>query len=139
MFSSIFQKLKCNLQLHASISYKTRSSHPEVFLGKGVLKICSKFTGEHPCRSVISVKLLCNFTETTLRLCNFTETTLRHGCSPVNLLLIFCTHLNKNTPAWRAASVLVTLNTWRLLCFCVDFRPSKNYLFNVKNRKIKKV
>ena len=31
-----------------------RSSHPEVFLGKGVLKICSKFTGEHPCRSAIS-------------------------------------------------------------------------------------
>ena len=24
-----------------------RSSRPEVFLGKGVLKICSKFTGEH--------------------------------------------------------------------------------------------
>ena len=30
-----------------------RSSRPEVFLG-GFLKICSKFTGEHPCRSVIS-------------------------------------------------------------------------------------
>ena len=28
-----------------------RSSHPEVFLGKSVLKICSNFTGEHPCRS----------------------------------------------------------------------------------------
>ena len=28
-----------------------RSSHPEVFLGKGVLKKCSKFTGEHPCQS----------------------------------------------------------------------------------------
>ena len=28
------------------------SSHPEVFLEKRVLKICSKFTGEHPCRSV---------------------------------------------------------------------------------------
>ena len=26
---------------------KVRSSHPEVFLGKGVLKICSKFTGEN--------------------------------------------------------------------------------------------
>ena len=37
---------------------RTRSSHPEVFLGKGVLKICSKFTGEHPCRSVISATLL---------------------------------------------------------------------------------
>ena len=34
-----------------------RSSHTEVFLRKGVLKICSKFTGEHPCRSVISYKL----------------------------------------------------------------------------------
>ena len=46
------------------ISFKsillTRSSLPEVFLGKGVLKICSKFKGQHPCRSVISTKLLCN-------------------------------------------------------------------------------
>ena len=28
-----------------------RSSHPEMFLRKGVLKICGKFTGEPPCRS----------------------------------------------------------------------------------------
>ena len=35
-----------------------RSSRPEVVLGKGVLKICSKFTGEHPCRSLISIELL---------------------------------------------------------------------------------
>ena len=33
-----------------------RSSHPEIFLGKGALKICSKFTGEHPCQSVILLK-----------------------------------------------------------------------------------
>ena len=51
-----------------------RNGHPEVFLRKGVPKICGKFTGEHPCRSVISVKLLCNFIEIALR----------HGCSPVN-------------------------------------------------------
>ena len=37
---------------------RNRSSHLEVFVGKGVLKICSKFTGEHPCRSAISIKLL---------------------------------------------------------------------------------
>ena len=43
-----------------------RSSRPEVFLGKGILKICSKFTGEQPCRSVISIKLQSNFTEITL-------------------------------------------------------------------------
>ena len=30
-----------------------RSSHPGVFLGKDVLKICSNFTGEHPCQSAI--------------------------------------------------------------------------------------
>ena len=29
----------------------------EVFLGKSILKICSKFTGEHTCLSVISIKL----------------------------------------------------------------------------------
>ena len=44
-----------------------RNSHPELVLGRDVLKICSKFTGEHPCRSVISIKLLCNFTEITPR------------------------------------------------------------------------
>ena len=64
-----------------------RSSHSEVLLGKGVLKICSKFTGEHPCRSAISIKLLCNFIEITLR----------HGRSPVNLLHIFRTLFSKNT------------------------------------------
>ena len=56
-------------------------------LGKGALKICSKFTGEHPCRSGISIKLLCNFIEITLR----------YGCSPVNLLHIFRTPFFKNT------------------------------------------
>ena len=32
-----------------------RSSFPDVFLGKGVLKICFKFTGKQPCRSVILI------------------------------------------------------------------------------------
>ena len=35
-----------------------RCNHPEVLVGKGVLKICSKFTREHPWRSTISLKLL---------------------------------------------------------------------------------
>ena len=34
-----------------------KSSRPEMFLTKGVLRICSKFTGEHPCQSVTSIKL----------------------------------------------------------------------------------
>ena len=62
-------------------------SHPAVFLEKSVLKICSKFTGEHPCWSVISVTLLCDFIEITLR----------HECSPINLVLIFRIPFHKNT------------------------------------------
>ena len=66
------------------------SSHQEVFLLKGVLKIRSKFTGQHPCQSVILIKLLCNFVEITLW----------HGCSPVNLLHIFRTPFCRNTSEW---------------------------------------
>ena len=67
-----------------------RSSHPEVLLRKGVLKICTKFTGEHPCRSVISIKLQSNFIEIALR----------HGCSPVHLLHIFRTPFPMNASEW---------------------------------------
>ena len=66
------------------IRYWGRSSPPEVLLGKGVLKICRKFTGQHPCWSVISIES------------NFIEITLWHGCSPVNLLYIFRTLFPKN-------------------------------------------
>ena len=76
---------------YGSVSYKKsvhafqdvlnyRSSHPEVFIGNGTLKICSKFTEENPWQSVISIKLL--------------------GCSSVNLLHIFRTPFSKNTSGW---------------------------------------
>ena len=51
-----------------------KSSPSEEFLGKGFLKLCSKFAGEHPC-----------------------QITLRHGCSPANLFHIFRTAVFKNT------------------------------------------
>ena len=73
----------------------------EVFLGKGVLRICSKFTGEHQCRSVISIKLL---------------STLRHGFSPVNLLHIF-TSFPKNT-CGRLLLHINELSLPELLCNC---------------------
>ena len=64
----------------------SRNSPPEVLLQKGVLKICSKFTGKGPCQSAISIKLQSNFIEITLR----------HGCSLVNLLHILRTPFPKN-------------------------------------------
>ena len=56
-------------------------------LSKGVLKICSKFAGQHPCRIAISIKLKSNVTEILLR----------QACSRVNLLHIFGTAFFKNT------------------------------------------
>ena len=53
----------------------------------GVLKIYNKFIGEHPSRSLISIKVQSNFIEITLR----------HWCSPVILLRIFRAPLPKNT------------------------------------------
>ena len=54
-----------------------RSGPPEVFLGKSVLKICSKFIGGQPF--------------------NFIEIILWYGCSTVNLLHIFRTPFPDNT------------------------------------------
>ena len=76
----------------------TLQKHPlRGVLEKDILKIWSKYTGEHPCLSAISIKLLCNFTEIVLR----------HGCSPLNLLHIFGTPFPRNTSGW----LLLTLAT----------------------------
>ena len=56
-------------------------------LRKGVLKICSNFTGEHLWLSVVS------------------RIALRHGCSPVNLLHIFRIPLLKNTSGWLLLNI----------------------------------
>ena len=40
-----------------------RSSHPEMFLGQRVLKICSKFTGEHPKLKLRRFEIFCEFSE----------------------------------------------------------------------------
>ena len=80
-------------------SFSSRSSPPYVFLWKGVLKICSKFTGEHSCQSVVSIKLPSSFIEIALR----------HGWSPVKLLHIFRTPFPRNTSRW----LLLSLSCWR--------------------------
>ena len=66
--------------------YYFRSSHPEVLLGKGVLKIYNKFTGNTNA-GVISIKLFWSFIEITLR----------YRWSPANLLHIYRTHFLENT------------------------------------------
>ena len=89
LFISVTSPIQDILLSWMNPRYYFKCSRPEVFLGKAVLKICCKFTGEHPCRSVISSVI-------TL-LCNFIEIRLWYGYSPVNLLYIFTTPFPKNT------------------------------------------
>ena len=51
-------------------------------------------------RSVISIKLLCNFMEIGLR----------HGCSPVNVLHIFRTTFLKNASGWLLLNIRINKN-----------------------------
>ena len=71
---------------------------------------CDFNKGEHPCRSEISIKLLCNFIEIALR----------HVCSPVNLLQYFQNTFSEEY-LWMAASVHSKLKwinrIWRLLTY----------------------
>ena len=62
---------------------KYRSSRPEVFLGKGVLKMCSKFTEEHLC-----------------------QIALRHRCSRVSFLYIFRKPFPNNTSGWLLLKII---------------------------------
>ena len=58
-FSSLIEIINLDIEIpfkvdksdqDPDLSFETdRSIYPEVFLGKDVLKICNKFTGEYPC------------------------------------------------------------------------------------------
>ena len=83
-----------------------------MFLRKVVLKICRKFTGEHPYRS---------------------EITLRHGCSPVNFLHIFIIYFPKNTSGWLLLKI-PTNDLVKLAEFVL-----KSNLFELKNENKKQI
>ena len=90
-----------------------------MFFGKDVLKIYNKLTGEHPRRSVISIKLQSNFIEITLW----------HGCSPVNLLYIF------RTPFYRITygGLLLNIKKEVILASRLLRKDSNHQNFSVKN------
>ena len=85
--------------------FSSRSIPPEVFIGKGVLKICSKFTGEHPCRSCFATLLK------------------SHGCTPVYFLHIFSSR--KNTSGGLLLKFLLILGVLKAM-----FSACKTQVFN---------
>ena len=108
-----FRKNSFIINIWDVLNVSIRSSRLEVFLRKGVQKICSKCTGKHQCRSAILIKL-----ESSI-----IETTLRHGCSPVNLLHIL----------WIP---FVKINSGRLLLVNVVCRLTLNTTKSIDKKSI---
>ena len=86
-----------------------RSSRPEVFLGKSILKICSKFSGEHPCRGAISIKLLRNFMKWHFGMGDF-----------LYICCIFSEHLFQGTPLNGCIWILSNWSIKSLLSFILS-------------------
>ena len=101
--------------IHSIIIF--RSSHPEVFLEKGVLKIRSKYTGEHTCRCVIPARFLCKFIEITFW----------HGRSPVNLQHISRTPFPKNTSGWLLLYPLLRSVDFQRVDLVVIFNKGRQF------------
>ena len=81
---------KTSKQVSSSLKYCKNYKEPSGGVpSNSVHKICNKSTKKHPSRSAISIQLLYNFFEITLR----------HGCFPVTLLHICRTPFYKNTCA----------------------------------------
>ena len=68
----------------ATLWLKVRSSRPEVFCRKGVLRKFAKFTGKHLCQSLFLKKRLWH----------------RHRCFPLNFVKFLKTHFLKEHLWW---------------------------------------
>ena len=96
----------------------SRSSHPRIFLGKGVLKICRR-----------APMLKCNFNKVASY---FIEIALRHGCFSLNLFHILWTAASDCPPSQMSGGG--ALNTpLEFLIYAKAFL-AKIYLYKVNNR-----
>ena len=74
--------------LNSEAVHQTRTSSPEVFLGKGFLKKCRRFIEEHPCRSAFLINILCNLLY--IFRTPFPKNTTGGGASSAKLLVKIC-------------------------------------------------
>ena len=78
-----------------------RSSRPEVFCKKGVLRNFAKFTGKHLCQSLFFNKV------TGLRAATLLKKRLWHRCFTMNFLKFLRTHFFHRTPLVAASECLL--------------------------------
>ena len=79
-----------------------------MLLGKGVLKICSKFTGEHICGSVISISFHILDTSTILENGTFSQFISIYYSKPYHCFQMYIESLVMNY-SWISENILFTL------------------------------
>ena len=101
-----------------------RSSRPELFCEKRVLRNFSKFTGKHLCQSLFLIKLQV----WGLRPATLFKKRPWHRCFPVNFMKLLRTPFLQNTSGWLLLAVLKYQHEWwknllvlKLLCIKVLF------------------
>ena len=83
-----------------------RSSRPEVFCKKSLLKNFTKFTGKHQCQSLFFNKVAC------LRPVTVLKKRLWHRCFPVNFAKVLRTSFLQNTSGRLLLIILSTLHSY---------------------------
>ena len=99
---SLIKKLIYQLQKHEN---KDRSSCPEVFCDKGVLRNFAKFAGKHLCQSLFFNKVA------GLRPATLLKKRLRHMCFPLNFAKFRRTFFVAEHLQWLLLKFL-RLSTW---------------------------
>ena len=99
----------------------SRSSHPELFCPKGMLKKFTKFTGKHLCQNIFLNKI-------AGRPATLLNKTLRHRCFPVNFGKLLRT-IYYRTP-------LVAASSYQRTVILTIVTPSERYSFFLSNQKI---
>ena len=119
-----------------------RSSHTEVFLGKDNIKLYSKFTEEHPCRSAISIKLQSKFIEITCGMgvlleicCTFSE----HLFLWKPLDDCFCDKILRVIQIWWKILTTMVLSWENLLTNETDLKESVSLNWNIEDIQYLKI
>ena len=93
-----------------------------MFLRKGVLKICSKFTGAYRCRSAISIKLLCNKVAFPVNFANIWRTSfLQNNSLGVVFKKSYIVGVHKEVFQWLGANELLSSSKNYLRTLCLHF------------------
>ena len=106
---------------------RSRSSSPDVFCKKGVLRNIAKFTGKHLCQSLYFNKAA------GLRSTTLLKKKLWHSCFPVNFAKFLITLFTVEDPYWLLLVLFISLKLFIIVDITIDiithFNLEKGFAF----------